>query len=66
VDFERGWLFMNLNSTIAAAGPNPPEDPAAAQGFVTMVYEGKATRAAVRANQLDSAANAQHTFIPIF
>jgi hypothetical protein len=63
VDFERGWLFMNLNTTIAAAPTTPAEDPAAAQGFVTLVYEGKATRAAVRANQLDGAANAQHTVI---
>ncbi len=32
-----GWLYLNLNTTVTAAGANPPEDPAAAQAWVTVI-----------------------------
>jgi hypothetical protein len=34
-----GWLYLNLNATVAAAGSNPPEDPAAAQAWVGNVMD---------------------------
>lgn len=30
--FDAGWMYLDLNNTVAAAGSNPPVDPAAAQG----------------------------------
>ncbi|MBK7975574.1 MAG: hypothetical protein IPK07_20590 [Deltaproteobacteria bacterium] len=35
-----GWFYLNLNTSVAAAGSNPPVDPAAAQGWVSSVLEG--------------------------
>src|SRR6185295_9900284 len=35
VPFDFGWLYLNLTTTVTAAGNNPPEDPAAAQAWVT-------------------------------
>ncbi|HXU45912.1 MAG TPA: hypothetical protein VN783_10320 [Thermoanaerobaculia bacterium] len=34
VPFAFGWVALDLNATVPAAGPNPPEDPAAAQAWV--------------------------------
>jgi hypothetical protein len=61
-----GWLYMNLNSTVAAAGSNPPEDPAAAQSHVTVLRTHKNTtrlNTGAVATQLDSAASAMH-YVP--
>ncbi len=35
VPFDFGWLDLNLNTTVTS-NPNPPEDPAAAQAWVTI------------------------------
>jgi hypothetical protein len=61
VPFDFGWLYLNLNTTVAAAGNNPPEDPAAAQAWVTAVMDA-AGRFSVGfdAVQLDTACRALH------
>jgi len=61
VPFQFGWLFLNLNTTVAAAGNNPPEDPAAAQAWVsvTMSAQGRFS-VGFDAVQLDSATVAHH------
>jgi hypothetical protein len=64
VTFGRGFLIMNLNTTIAGQTTNTG-DPAAAQSFVTMVHANKKHRMAVRGAALDDANNAEHTIIPI-
>jgi len=68
VPFDFGWLYLNLNTTVVPGGPAPPEDPAAAQGWVTVVMDA-AGRFSVGfdAIQLDRACNARHThpdFLP--
>jgi hypothetical protein len=56
-----GWLYLNLNTTVAAAGANPPEDPAAAQAWVTTVMDADGRfSVGFDATQLDSACNALH------
>jgi hypothetical protein len=61
VPFAFGWLYLDLNTTVTAAGSNPPEDPAAAQGWVTvqMTAQGRYS-AGFPAVQLDSACRASH------
>ncbi|HEY0511430.1 MAG TPA: hypothetical protein VGH73_05980 [Thermoanaerobaculia bacterium] len=61
VPFDFGWLYLNLNTTVPAAGNNPPEDPAAAQAWVTveMIAQGRFS-AGFDAVQLDSACTALH------
>jgi len=55
---------MNLNTTVAAAGSNPPEDPAAAQAWVTVVMDASGRfSVGFDAIQLDSACDASHTLI---
>jgi len=63
IPFDFGWLYLNLNSTVFAAGNNPPEDPAAGQAWVTAVMDA-AGRFSVGfdAVHLDSACAALHTF----
>jgi hypothetical protein len=56
-----GWLYLDLNTTVAAAGSNPPEDPAAAQAWVTAVMTAEGRFAVgFDAIQLDSACRANH------
>ena len=64
VPFQFGWLYLNLNTTVFAAGNNPPEDPAAAQAWVTVIMDA-AGRFSVGfdAIQLDGACDAKH-FVP--
>ena len=68
--FSAGWVFLNLNATVAAAGANPPEDPAAAQAWVTVLQRvrqaanGGRYDVGYRAIRLDSAQNASHMIIP--
>jgi hypothetical protein len=61
VPFDFGWLYLNLNTTVIAAGTNPPEDPSAAQAWVTavMTAEGRFS-VGFDAIQLDSACAANH------
>jgi hypothetical protein len=62
VPFDFGWLYLDLNTTVAAAGNNPPEDPGAAQAWVTTVMNaGGRFSVGYDAIQLDSACNANHT-----
>jgi len=64
VPFTFGWLYLDLNTTVAAAGNNPPEDTAAAQAYVIAEYEANGHFAAgVDAVKLDSACTANH-FVP--
>jgi hypothetical protein len=61
VGFDSGWLFLNLNTTVAPAGASPPEDPAAAQAWVTVVHDSRGRYSVgYRAVQLDSAEQASH------
>jgi hypothetical protein len=64
VPFDFGWLYLDLNTTVAPAGPVPPEDPAAAQAWVvvTMSAQGRFS-VGFDAIQLDSACSASH-FLP--
>jgi hypothetical protein len=63
VPFLFGWLYLNLNTTVSVDGGigNPPEDPAAAQAWVTarMTASGKFS-VGFDAVQLDSACTAIH------
>jgi hypothetical protein len=62
VPFDEGWIYLNLNTTVAAAGSVPPTDPAAAQAWVTVAHDAKGRLAVgYRAIQLDSATAANHT-----
>jgi hypothetical protein len=64
VPFASGWAYLDLNTTVIAAGPNPPEDPAAAQAWVTSTYDAKGRFSiGYRAIQVDSAESAFH-FVP--
>ncbi len=64
VSFDFGWIFLNLNTTVAAAGSNPPEDPAAAQAWVTVVMDASGRfSVGFDAIQLDSACAANHTLL---
>ena len=66
VSFDFGWLYLNLNTTVTAAGANPPEDPAAAQAWVTAVMDASGRfSVGFDAIQLDSACNANHSLIGI-
>jgi hypothetical protein len=64
VPYDFGWMYLNLNTTVAAAGNVPPEDPAAAQAWVTarMTAQGRFS-VGFPAVKLDSACTALH-FIP--
>jgi hypothetical protein len=61
VPFQFGWLFLNLNTVVASAGSNPPEDPEAAQAWIetTMSAQGRFS-VGYDAIQLDSATVAAH------
>ncbi|HEV2846972.1 MAG TPA: hypothetical protein VG477_19100 [Thermoanaerobaculia bacterium] len=58
--FDSGWMYISLNATPTGAGANPPEDPAAAQGWVSVVSaEGKAL-IGYDAVRYDNACQARH------
>jgi hypothetical protein len=65
-----GFLYLNLNTTVPAAGTNPPEDPAAAQAWVSVLQRvqqgpnGGRYDVGYRAIRLDSAQQASHAVIP--
>ena len=55
-----GWLFLNLNVTVAGSA-NPPEDPTASQAWVSVHMKGSGRYGVGwHATQLDSARDAQH------
>jgi len=39
VPYTWGWIYFNLNTVVAAAGAVPPENPAAAQGWIFVVQD---------------------------
>ncbi len=60
---KMGWVFMNLNTTVAPAGANPPVDPAASQSHVTVLRNHKnlsRLSTGAIATPLDSATAARH------
>jgi len=62
--FNFGWLYLDLNTTVACAGSVPPVDPAAAQAWVvyTLASNGH-FGVGIDAIRLDSACAANH-FVP--
>jgi hypothetical protein len=61
IPFDFGWLYLNLNTAVAAAGNNPPEDPTAAQAWVTAVMDAEGRfSVGFDAVTLDDACNALH------
>jgi hypothetical protein len=63
VPFTFGWMYLDLNTTVAAAGANPPVDPAAAQAWVVATFAANGQFAVgVDAIRLDSACAAVHFF----
>src|SRR5262249_31528847 len=64
VPFNFGWTFLDLNTTVACAGPNPPIDPAAAQAWVIATMSANGHFAVgIPAIKFDSACAASH-FVP--
>ncbi len=62
VSFNFGWIYLDLNNFVTPAGFNPPEDPAAAQGWVTVVMDASGRfSVGYDAIQLDSACRVDHT-----
>ncbi|HEV3072977.1 MAG TPA: hypothetical protein VHB47_01060 [Thermoanaerobaculia bacterium] len=62
VNSNFGWLYLDLNDTIAG-NPNPPVDPAAAQAWVIYTLASNGHFAVgIDAIQLDSACAANHFF----
>lgn len=56
-----GWLYLNLNTTVVGSA-NPPEDPAAAQAWVSVVMDAEGRYSVgFDATRLDSATAAAHT-----
>ncbi|HEX2224456.1 MAG TPA: hypothetical protein VHN15_09640 [Thermoanaerobaculia bacterium] len=56
-----GWLYLNMNTAVSAAGNNPPEDPAAAQAWVTVVMDAEGRFSmGFDAVQIDNASHARH------
>ena len=58
-----GWLFLSLNMTVLSAGSVPPEDPAAAQAWVTVLMDAEGRYSVgFDALRLDSATAAAHAY----
>lgn len=66
VPFPFGWFFFNLNTSVPLAGPVPPEDPGAAQAWITLISRQNPTKISVgyRALTYDSACDAKNVPIP--
>jgi hypothetical protein len=61
VPFSFGWLFMDMNTTVAAAGSNPPIDPTSAQAWIIYTLAANGHFAVgIDAIRLDSACAASH------
>jgi hypothetical protein len=64
VPFNFGWLYLDLNTTVPAAGSNPPVDPSAGQAWVIAVLSSNDHfGVAIDGIRLDSACAANH-FVP--
>jgi len=63
VSFLEGWLYLNLNTTVVGTGV-PPEDPAAAQAWVTVDKNSKGKFSVqTRAIPIDSATKVIHSSV---
>jgi hypothetical protein len=63
VPYSFGWLYLDLSTAVAPAGSVPPEDPVAAQAWVsTMMQAAGRYSVGFDAIQLDSACMASHAF----
>jgi hypothetical protein len=63
VPYDFGWIYLNLNTTVGVppANASPPEDPAAAQAWVTTEMDANGRfSVGFEAVRLDSACNALH------
>lgn len=63
--YDFGWIYLDLNAAVAAAGANPPEDPGAAQAWVGAVHAAGSWSIGVDAMSYDSDCNLsrkRHTF----
>ena len=59
--YNFGWLYLNLNTRVSVAGAVPPEDPLAAQAWVTVeMKSGGRFSVGYDAVKLDSACAALH------
>ena len=57
VPFAFGWLYLNLSTTVGGS-PSPPENPAAAQAWVTALHSALGQfSVGVPALQLDNASD---------
>ncbi len=56
--FDFGWIYMNMNTMVAPAGANPPENPLAAQAWVSALTTSGRYTVGARATRLDSAKDA--------
>lgn len=68
VPANSGWFYLNLNTTVAAAGANPPVDPLAAQAWVGSVLEGVGANGysiGLTAAALDSATDTSESHEPL-
>jgi hypothetical protein len=61
VTADFGWIYLNLNTAVDAAGNNPPEDPLAAQAWAPTVItaEGRSS-VSVECVKIDSATKPKH------
>jgi hypothetical protein len=65
ISFRSGWIMLNLNTDIRDAQNNPSANPAAVQGFVTVIDSLFPTSLVLhRAIQLDSGTNADSSESP--
>ncbi|HXU34044.1 MAG TPA: hypothetical protein VN851_26020, partial [Thermoanaerobaculia bacterium] len=58
-----GWASLDLNTTVPAAGGNPPEDPGTAQAWMTTVMTSGAVSVGFDAIHLDSACAPSHAVL---
>ncbi|HYL04627.1 MAG TPA: hypothetical protein VE075_01210 [Thermoanaerobaculia bacterium] len=59
-----GWLYLDLNTFVVPAGPNPPFDPAAAQAWVTYVSPAYGLSTGYEAVRFDSGCSPVHIGVP--
>jgi hypothetical protein len=65
VPFPFGWFFLNFNTLVPASGFNPPEDPSAAQAWVTLISRAPGgISVGYRGLLYDSACEARHASNP--
>jgi len=61
VPYDFGWIYADLNTTVTVAPNAPPEDPAAAQAWITDIMDASGRfSVGLDAIQLDSACAALH------